>query len=623
MQELQKMLLPDWDTSLKVSLRPYQKECLDAIDKGFKRLRTAIVSLPTGAGKTIIFSAYAYNKKWRTLVLAHRDELIQQALEKYVFLTGDKSNIGVIKSGEWNIKPFTAGSVQTLYKNLDKIDGKDFDLVITDEAHHYVASTFRAVVDRLLETNPDLKLLGVTATPFRSDSKNLKDLFEEMVYAIDIKELMRLGYLVPVRGKKIYLPVNMDDLKTAYGDFTDKSISEVFDEDEINRLIVQKWKEEAENRKTIFFLSSVEHAQKLAYLFSKEGIPAQFVEGRMSLKQRQEIIRNFREGKTKILINMNILTEGFDDPSVECIAIVRPTKSLNLYAQIVGRGLRLSPETGKKDCLILDFTGISTKHRIVGLAHLFDIPVTEKEEKEGISIGSVENRETGERKLKVLIGEGTEEFSFEGVDAFEFITRIIFKGREIYLLTCGMNDKTLTMEEGKGGKFDLFMLEKGKKTLIKEGIPKDMAGSVFINAWERLKDGWIEGYIERALKENATEKQKSFIYKLIDKGLLTEYPDLSKLHATNILSFLFALPSKERNKYIADVSLKLVDGGFIDEFTGEFYTLNEIEQLYERGKRINYPHYAIKQYVEDGIDEIPYWLKRKLDMDIYEDDDLI
>ena len=334
----------------------------------------------------------------------------------------------------------------------------------------------------------------------------------------------------------------------------------------------------------------------------------------MSLKQRQEVIRNFREGKTKILTNMNILTEGFDDPSVECIAIVRPTKSLNLYAQIVGRGLRLSPETGKKDCLILDFTGISTKHRIVGLAHLFDIPVSEKEEREGVSIGSVEEKETGERRLKVLIGEGTEEFTFEGVEAFEFITRIIFNGREIYLLTCGKNDKTLMMEEGEKGKFNLFMLEDGSKSLIKKEIPKDMAGSVFINAWERLKDGWIEGYIERALKEKATDKQKTFIDRLIEKGLLTEYPDLSKLHATNILSFLFALPVKERSRYTADVSLKVIDGGFIDEFTKIVYGLEDLKELHRQGKKIKYPHYSIKEYVEYGIDNIPFWLRKKLDI---------
>ena len=613
MKTLEKMLTKDWDTSLKVSLRPYQKECLDAIDKGFyeKNLKSAIVSLPTGGGKTIIFSSYAFNKNLRTLVLAHRDELIEQALEKYVFLTEKKENTGVIKSGIWEVKLFTAGSVQTMYQNLDKVDGKHFDLVITDEAHHYVASTFKAVIDKLLETNPNLKLLGVTATPFRSDDKNLQDIFEEMVYSIDIKELMRLGYLVPVKGKKVYLPVNLDTLKISYGDFTSRSISEAFDEDEINKLIVQKWKEEAEDRKTIFFLSSVDHAQKLAYLFSKEGIPAQFVESKMSLKQRQEVIRNFREGKTKILTNMNILTEGFDDPSVECIAIVRPTKSLNLYTQIVGRGLRLSPETGKKDCLILDFTGISEKHNIVGLAHLFGLPVNKKEEREGISIGAVEDKQTGERKLKVLVGEGTEEFTFEGVEAFEFITKIIFNGKEIYLLSCGKNSKTLMMEEIKG-KFNLYMLEKGTKQLLKDSIPSDMAGSVLINAWDRLKDDWIEDYIERALEEEATRKQKDYIDKLINKGLLTEYPQLSKLHATNILSFLFSLPIKDVSRYTADVSLKIGDNGLYDEFTGKYYDLKDLEELYYEGKKISYPHKSIRLYVEDGINTIPYWLKKKI-----------
>ena len=545
MEILQKMLTEDWDTSLKVSLRPYQKECLDAIDKGFyeKKLKSAIVSLPTGAGKTIIFSAYAYNKDLRTLVIAHRDELIEQATEKYIFLTGKSENTGIIKSGIWEIKPFTAGSVQTLYSNLDKVNGKEFDLIIADEAHHYVSDTYKAVIEKLLDTNPDIKLLGVTATPFRNDNKNLTEIFEELVYSIDIKELMRLGYLVPIRGKKIYLPVDIDKLKIRYGDFTNSSIAEIFDDDEVNRLIVKRWKEEAENRKTIFFLSSVQHAQRLAELFSKEGIPACYVEGKMSLKQRQEIIRDFREGKIKILTNMNILTEGFDDPSVECIAIVRPTKSLNLYAQIVGRGLRLSPETGKKDCLILDFTGISEKHNIVGLAHLFGIPTNKEIEKEGVSIGAVE--ENGERKLKVLIGKGTEEFTFEGVEAFEFITRIMFAGKEIYLLSCGMNEKTLMLKE-ENKSFNLYLLERRTAKLLQTNIPKDMAGSVLINVWNKLKDNWIEGYIERALKDEATERQVMFIddFRIKYKGFLKINSKLSKLHATNILSFFFSVPKK-------------------------------------------------------------------------------
>jgi superfamily II DNA or RNA helicase len=314
---------------------------------------------------------------------------------------GSKKETSFIRNGEWEEKSYTAASIQTLYRNLERVDGKKWDLVVCDETHHISAPTYQAVFSKLLSTNPDLKVLGVTATPFRSDRKNLKEFFDTLAYSIDILELIKLGYLVPVRGKLIPLPVDMSKLKTVKTetgerDYSLKSISKAFNRDDINKLIVDKWIEEAEGRKTIFYTSSLEHALALFAEFEKRGISSGYIDGRMNIERRREMLRAFKEGKIQVLTNMNVLTEGFDDPEVECIAIVRPTKSLNLYAQIVGRGLRIAPK--KEDCLILDYTGISRKHTIIGLPELFGIDEeTGRDYRKGkqIQVGAVE--ENGEK----------------------------------------------------------------------------------------------------------------------------------------------------------------------------------------------------------------------------------
>ena len=599
----------DWDTKLAIELRPYQKECLDLIEKRFSEGKSKLlVSIPTGGGKTLIFNSYSIVKDLRTLVIAHRDELLEQAIDKYVMLGGKIGNVGVVKAGEWRENRYTVASIQTLYRNLERVDGRKYDLVVVDEVHHLPSPTYRAVYDKLFETNPELKLLGVTATPFRSDRKDLSELFDDLAYAIDILELIRLGYLVPVRGRLVRLPVSLDALKMTRKDgeedFSDRSISELFNKDYLNEEIVRKWKEYGEGRKTIFYLSSLEHAKALREAFLRDGVPAGYVDGKMSMEERRRVLRDFKEGRIKVLTNMNILTEGFDDPEVECIGIVRPTKSLTLYAQIVGRGLRIAH--GKEDCLILDFTGISKKHTIVGLAELFGLPSMKEglEKGEEVSVGAVEN-EDGERVIKVLIGEGTEEFTFEGKEASKYATRI---GKDI-VVSCGLNGKALLLKH-ENHLYDLYLITREEKKLLRKGLTEDYAWTTLTTVWKKEMDEFMSSYRDRAMGEPPTDKQIKYIERAIARGVI-DYEDvpeeIDKLTATNLLAYIFLTTSPYQLN--ADVLVRIRDGKFVDEITGREVRLAHLKLFEEAGKKVHYPARCVKKAVEEkSVSPLEKWV---------------
>ena len=535
-----------------IKLRDYQLKCLNSIEKGLDKYKSVLIQVPTGGGKTLIFNTYAFNKSNHTLILVHRKELLFQTAEKYTMIGGDANDIGYIKQGGVNINKLTIGMMQTVYKNIEKIDLKYFDTVIVDEAHHSMASTWRAVIERAKESG--CKIIGVTATPFRTDEQQLKDLYDELVFKLDILDLIKEGHLVSVIGKMVYIDADYSKLKissnksTGESDYSAKSIENVLNKEEINKQVVEKWNELGENRKTIFFTVSIEHANALKSEFIKKGIPAECISSKLSTQERDDIINKFKTGKIKVLVNVDILTEGFDDPSVQCVGLLRPTKSLSLYAQIVGRGVRLDTENGKKDCIVLDFTGRNRKMSIVGLGELFDLPPELKEhiDKEGVSIGSVETDEIEEdmlgaeeiggsepkkrRELKVLIGKNTEDFSFEGKESMKYATKLADGS---YVLTCGKNGKVLTLK--KETKYTNSIYLNDKK--IKSNIPESYSWVVLSTLWKYYKDDFIEDFASESQDAVITFKQKEILARAKEKGLIDKIPE-DMVSATNLISYL-------------------------------------------------------------------------------------
>jgi superfamily II DNA or RNA helicase len=551
-----------------LELRDYQKDCFVELEKHFiaKNKKVGLVVIPTGGGKTIVFNSFIHKYFKNSLIVAHRDELLSQSIDKYRLVSDEDEEVNIaILSGKAengkNLfsssgKNYTVASIQYLNLRTYELDGKNYDFVVIDEAHHAAADSYKSVIKKLIGTNKNIKILGVTATPFRSDKQDLKEIFGDIVYKIGYKELIAKGYLSPLKTYLVPLNVDLDKLKTCVitdgeRDFTNKSISAAFNTPEINKTIVKRWQELACDKKTIFYLSSLEHCDYLKREFEKAGVAAETVKGAMDLNNRRNVLSDFKDGKIQIILNMNVLAEGFDDPAVECVSIVRPTKSLGLYTQIAGRGLR--PYFSKTYCLLLDFTGISKRHNVMTAAELFGLDVKRKELRKGVTAGTIRN-ERGELQMKVLIGdENPEEFVYDGKAVIENAVKI----KNDYVLSLGLSSSIILMRPSKNqDKYDIIKIEmfkdpgtkrnKFKKIeYLKKEINEEFAYDLLSAVFERNRDEFMSNYVLEAKKYPVTDRQKQLILKFKEEGYISEsdadLKNLNKYTATVVIAYVFAL----------------------------------------------------------------------------------
>ena len=329
-----------------MQLRPYQNEAVTAINEHWDEWQRELLVLPTGCGKTVVFNTIAHQRPGRTLILAHRDELIEQARDKYNAMFGERP--GKIKALENEIKRVTVGSIQTMMR---RDYAGMFDTVIIDEAHHAISPSYQKLLTQL----PEAKVLGVTATPDRGDKRSLARYFDGIAYEYSLKTAVAEGYLCEIKAKTIPLEIDMTGVKISVGDFQVDSIAETLEPylPQIAESIIR----EASARKTVVFCPLISIAQELAGM-----IPgAREVNGNSA--DRKETLEWFdKAGPGAVLCNAMLLTEGWDCPSCDCVVVLRPTKIRSLYCQMVGRGTRLSP--GKDNLLILDFLWLAGKHNL-------------------------------------------------------------------------------------------------------------------------------------------------------------------------------------------------------------------------------------------------------------------
>jgi ATP-dependent helicase IRC3 len=361
-----------------LQLRPYQREAIDAVlaarRAGVQRM---LVCLPTGAGKTVIFSELARLAKRTVLVLAHREELLDQAREKLQSALAGAAVVSLERGAERataDAKVLVC-SIRSLHEQrLERVlAGRDIGLVIYDECHHAAAEDNRRVLSQLgvFDDNWTGTLLGFTATTERGDRRGLDDVFERIVYSRSLPELIVDGYLVRLAGFRVSTAADLTRLSRGGSDFVVDELAEAIDIEERNALVARAIQELARDRRSIAFCVTVGHARNLSRSLNALGVPAGIVYGAMPSDARKQALADFRAGRTQVLANVAVLTEGFDDPGVSCIAMARPTRSAGLYAQCVGRGTRLHP--GKKDCLILDFVDLS-ELSLCTLPSLFGAP---------------------------------------------------------------------------------------------------------------------------------------------------------------------------------------------------------------------------------------------------------
>jgi superfamily II DNA or RNA helicase len=384
-----------------MELRPYQKTAAAAVlDQWDQGVRSTLLVMPTGTGKTQVFSSIintAVGRGGRCLILAHREELLTQAADKLARVTG--LGCGIEKAEETAVDTWynvVVGSVQTLQRE-ERRAGHEFSHLIVDEAHHALAPSYQAVIAHF----PEAKVLGVTATADRGDKRNLGEVFETLAFEYTLPRAIRDGWLCPIRALTIPLKIEMDGVKVSAGDFQAGAVGTALDP--YLHQIADHVSRECAKRKTVVFLPLIATSQKFLAMLHERGIEAREVNGES--RDRAETLAWFQAaGPGTVLCNAMLLTEGWDCPSVDCICVLRPTKIRSLYAQMCGRGTRINP--GKADLLLLDFLWHSERHELCRPAHLVcenqDISrrVSEilAEESAGVEVDLLEAEEKAEGK---------------------------------------------------------------------------------------------------------------------------------------------------------------------------------------------------------------------------------
>ncbi len=366
-----------------LNLRPYQTEALMSVRDAYKAgKRRVIVSLPTGTGKTVVFAYFpaALKMKKRLLVLAHREELLLQAQEKFRSIDPDLKveieQAGARASADARV---VVASVPTLARNegarLSRLQPDDFSIIVVDEAHHAVAPSYRRIFDHFGLFGPGATryLVGFTATPRRGDKQGLGEVFEEVCYARDMREMIAGRYLSPITGWRVDSDLSLDDVKIRHGDFVESQLARVVNTPLRNKLLVKAYRDFAHGRRTIVFCVDVAHAKDVHLTFTEAGIRTAAVWGELPREERRATLARFSAGKIDVVTNCNLLTEGFDEPRVDCVILARPTRSKLLYAQMVGRGTRLHPD--KVDLMVIDVADNSRTHQLPGLHSLFNLPM--------------------------------------------------------------------------------------------------------------------------------------------------------------------------------------------------------------------------------------------------------
>lgn len=360
---------------MTVKLRPYQQEALDAIVLNHNNgINKQLVVLPTGAGKTVIFSHLPLIKDdvLPMLVLAHRAELLDQARDKILISNPDLSveiEQAERKAGHVDI---VVASVATLGRNntprIMAYPQDYFKSIVIDEAHHAAAPSYRRIIDYF---NCPF-ILGVTATPQRSDSTRLTDVFQEIVYYKTIQDLIEDKWLCPLVGYRVKTSTDISEVEIKNGDYSQSQLEEKIDNPERNAHIVASYRNLAMAKKALVFASGVKHAENLALSFRQASVECEVIVGTTPPEERQRILQSFSSGSTRVIVNVGVLTEGFDEPSVEAIILAKPTRSALLYTQIVGRGTRLHP--GKEHCIVIDIADATKGKKPIGLPTLLGLP---------------------------------------------------------------------------------------------------------------------------------------------------------------------------------------------------------------------------------------------------------
>lgn len=387
-------------------LRPYQSDAIKAVTKKWENEHEheALIVIPTGGGKTVIFCQITQdelNKGGRVLILAHRNKLLEQAQDKL-------SKFGILSDIEKGQKKSDSqvviSTVQTYSRKerLDLCPPDTYSLIIIDECHHAASRTYQTILDHFTGA----KLLGVTATPERSDRKDIEQVFGHPVFQYYFLDAIEAGFLTPIVVRQASLSIDLSNVDKSCGDYAASSLGNCL-ECYLDAIAKEILSITHERNKILIFLPLVSLAQKMTDTLKEKGIPCEYVSG--DRKESDDILEDFENGKYQVVCNAMLLTEGYDCPSIDCIINLRPTRSSSLYTQIVGRGTRLFP--GKENVLLVDFLwqddgkGVLRSDELL-LKERYEF-LAETEEEKGI-LKEVLEKEIGKDEELFKVGRDTE-----------------------------------------------------------------------------------------------------------------------------------------------------------------------------------------------------------------------
>lgn len=371
-------------------LRPRQQEFVKKSVAALKEHGNTLGIAPTGAGKTLMLSAVVgeiLKKDHKALILAHRDELTSQNQNKFLRL-----NPKIITSVfDAKTKSFSGQAVfamvQTLSRqaNLDQIPSVDF--LVIDEAHHAPSESYQNIINAVKKKNSKTLIYGVTATPNRGDKKDLGKTFSNVADQIRISELIASGHLVRPRTFIIDVGTqeNLKSVKKTAGDFDMKAVEEIMNKSLITEEVFNKWREFATDRKTVIFCSTLAHAKAVCDVFNNRGTKAVLIHSELNEAERKETLSSYEQGDAQVIVNVSVLTEGWDYQPTSCVVLLRPSSFKSTMVQMIGRGLRvvdqaLHPSVIKEDCIVLDFGTSSLTHGCLEVDA--QLEKTEKKQKE-------------------------------------------------------------------------------------------------------------------------------------------------------------------------------------------------------------------------------------------------
>lgn len=508
---------------MKINLRPYQQECIDTIEA--QAPGAYLCQMATGMGKTVTF-ANIPRHGGRVLLLSHREELVEQP-RKYF-----DCSFGIERASHHsNGEEVVSASVQSIVRRLDRFDQQDFQLIICDEAHHAAASTYRSIFDYF---QPE-KLIGFTATPNRGDKVRLDNVFQKIIFQRDLRWGIKNGYLCDITCKRVDIGFDLSAVKTRHGDYAPGELDEAMDG--TADAIAQAYRDIAVGA-TLIFAVSVHQAEEIASRIDGAVV----VTG--ETKNRAAIIEDFTAGKIPCIVNCMVFTEGTDIPRVETVIVARPTQSEALYAQMVGRGLRLYP--GKKKLILVDCVGITGRSSLCTAPSLLGIDMENVPERK---LNDIEG-DLFELPEKIVAASDVPESWIKNIHLVDLWAQeqkynlhdINFFKMPDGELVCSLADKqsiSIPCPDSLG----MVSLPDGRRMHMQEAI--DDAYIILTRDFQDCRQLWDVDAVKRWGKAPATPKQIQIIQKRC-KGF--DVTGLSKGDASQILNRLFNGPKKEKGR---------------------------------------------------------------------------